>query len=1223
MKLKVPMYTGHKLHNRIKFQGLQISVENEMGTVRSGENWQTVMQHKYGYIRGTIGSDGDHLDVYVGPHKFSKDVFVVFQVDPRTGEYDEDKVMLGYESPEEAKAAYLLHYDTDKFFGSMGYLPLAVFKAIISAPEIRGRSLSGYTTMVKSKAGDSTVLTFKSKQKDGTLMMSGDKWYVFSKGKPHPIKLSSQCVKALTKDERGSMRKSEAPKRYFSPDEVKARGMRWVTIRGARVLLQGTEDGGWVVVGGAEGSLNHFKIDKIEDKETYQRRQTERKQEADRRMQEVEGLSYDDIKEMRKQERERLQARKKAREEMKTEYKSRVEDALGSKIEDLLTDEDRKMFARKAAERVTGERTPREEGEAGEPRETAESREITQRKIQQEIEISEKAAARNKLKDLEVQATNLLAQYYEGTDKNPTVVMSVGEQEVVMDVEGAKAILGAKKGLNDAMKAVNQKYKNAIPTIEKDALKVGEVFAGADDYTEEEIASQIRRNIETAKNIQFYDEINAHHDRVAKHIENGAARSLNGIMSDVYESGAHFSEELVRTLGVDAIARAIAHKLTIDGKKDVAAKALKEYSDRVREKTVDKAMQQAQHAYQEKDRIHANAKGEDAVFSKAQANAFSIRWYAHAYNNLGSAAGSLRAMAHVIAALDDPPNEIIRKHMGRDRVAIAKKMADAGLTPGMYSIKKDKDTGQFMVEIPSESLTPFFEKTEEQVRINSRRDAIKMHKANTGQIASGVKEGNKWGFNPKTGKVDPKLAAAQEAGYRFAAETDKSLLAFDAGIGKTFVASNLISDAMTNKGAKKILVAVPAGMKDESSAEYRKFLDDALGEQVRTSNQKWTPERRRALYEENGIHVVSHDALRNDRESIHGQNWDMIIADEVHDLVNAKQTEFGAKSFESLAELAQKSGKVTAMTGTPIKTDKREMWKVARLTGNNAALGRMKDFEARHKDINQSTSAFAASETESFRREIAPFTYAQGYTIDAKKTETRIDANMTPEQRRETKRIMAEYKEMQERGAQGASGRRDIELWKVSNLQGGRNNPKFRKLAEDAREFIDASPSNKGLVFLSQGASKGGADQYAKQLEQEFGKGSAAAITGSTSAARMRQLKAQYKDPNSPLKFLVGNESLSTGHNLQSGSRIWKVDTPVSKAQDDQQNARAHRNGQTQDVDVRYLQSDNPNDINKRYLFEKKGREAEIMGNPNHVDGKEGSGFGSLLRHYERDMRGV
>lgn len=126
---------SHKLHGKVEFQGLPISIENRAGSARhwydpnSGEKGSTKMKYPYGYIRGTLGTDGDEVDVFVGPDKDSTKVFVVTQMKkPGFKEVDEQKVMLGFQSAAEAKTAYLDHYNDPKFFGSMKEFPMTDFK---------------------------------------------------------------------------------------------------------------------------------------------------------------------------------------------------------------------------------------------------------------------------------------------------------------------------------------------------------------------------------------------------------------------------------------------------------------------------------------------------------------------------------------------------------------------------------------------------------------------------------------------------------------------------------------------------------------------------------------------------------------------------------------------------------------------------------------------------------------------------------------------------------------------------------------------------------------------------------------------------------------------------------------------------------------------------------------------------------------------------------------
>lgn len=96
-------------------QGLNISIEQPKGSTRSGKDpdgkkWSVKMNNHYGYIRGTQGKDKDHIDVFIGDSPTSKKVFVVDQVG-RDGSFDEHKVMIGFDTLEEAKAAYLSNYE--------------------------------------------------------------------------------------------------------------------------------------------------------------------------------------------------------------------------------------------------------------------------------------------------------------------------------------------------------------------------------------------------------------------------------------------------------------------------------------------------------------------------------------------------------------------------------------------------------------------------------------------------------------------------------------------------------------------------------------------------------------------------------------------------------------------------------------------------------------------------------------------------------------------------------------------------------------------------------------------------------------------------------------------------------------------------------------------------------------------------------------------------------
>lgn len=129
-------YSGHKLQGRTKLYGMNISIENKKGSYRSGvdsdgHEWKCFMNYDYGYIRETVGTDGDHVDCYIGPAKDSNKVYVIHQNNPVTHKYDEDKCMLCFESADAAKKAYMKQYDRPGFFGSMDILTVDEFKSYV------------------------------------------------------------------------------------------------------------------------------------------------------------------------------------------------------------------------------------------------------------------------------------------------------------------------------------------------------------------------------------------------------------------------------------------------------------------------------------------------------------------------------------------------------------------------------------------------------------------------------------------------------------------------------------------------------------------------------------------------------------------------------------------------------------------------------------------------------------------------------------------------------------------------------------------------------------------------------------------------------------------------------------------------------------------------------------------------------------------------------------
>ncbi len=142
---------NYKMEHR-KVDGYNVSIENVKGSVRRGKSaggmeWQTTMQNDYGYIRGTQGVDGDHIDVFLSDTPEEGDVFVVDQVN-EDGSFDEHKVMYGFPSEEAAREAYLSNYEPGwTGLGAITHVSKDEFKKWIDSSKRKTKPFADYKSV--------------------------------------------------------------------------------------------------------------------------------------------------------------------------------------------------------------------------------------------------------------------------------------------------------------------------------------------------------------------------------------------------------------------------------------------------------------------------------------------------------------------------------------------------------------------------------------------------------------------------------------------------------------------------------------------------------------------------------------------------------------------------------------------------------------------------------------------------------------------------------------------------------------------------------------------------------------------------------------------------------------------------------------------------------------------------------------------------------------------
>lgn len=153
---------GNYKKGHLSFGGYDFTVETPKGTTRSGKDeqgkpWSVTMHDTYGYILGKIGVDGDHIDMFINDaadlDSFDGNVYVVDQVNPETGEFDEHKVMFGYPSEEAATEAYLANYSKDwKGLGKVTAVPKATFDKWLESSDRKTKPFADYAMVQKEQA---------------------------------------------------------------------------------------------------------------------------------------------------------------------------------------------------------------------------------------------------------------------------------------------------------------------------------------------------------------------------------------------------------------------------------------------------------------------------------------------------------------------------------------------------------------------------------------------------------------------------------------------------------------------------------------------------------------------------------------------------------------------------------------------------------------------------------------------------------------------------------------------------------------------------------------------------------------------------------------------------------------------------------------------------------------------------------------------------------------
>lgn len=235
---------GNYKKGHVTIGEFDITIENPAGSVRkgidaNGKEWSNTMANTYGYIKGTEGVDGDHIDVFLHSDMDQwngRKVFVVDQTN-RDGSFDEHKVMLGFNDKDEAMTAYLANYDktwADTHPGlRISETNIEDFNKWVQASHRKTKPFADYTTV--SKVVDDAPVKTEPQQPEQTTANIGEGYKI--EPKPYTNKQGKTLDTYLATFDR------LISKEEFSALRAKAKALKgWYDRESKGWMLRSSED---------------------------------------------------------------------------------------------------------------------------------------------------------------------------------------------------------------------------------------------------------------------------------------------------------------------------------------------------------------------------------------------------------------------------------------------------------------------------------------------------------------------------------------------------------------------------------------------------------------------------------------------------------------------------------------------------------------------------------------------------------------------------------------------------------------------------------------------------------------------------------------------------------------------------------------------------------------------------------------------------------------------
>ncbi len=392
------------------------------------------------------------------------------------------------------------------------------------------------------------------------------------------------------------------------------------------------------------------------------------------------------------------------------------------------------------------------------------------------------------------------------------------------------------------------------------------------------------------------------------------------------------------------------------------------------------------------------------------------------------------------------------------------------------------------------------------------------------------------------------------------------ILADDMGLGKTLQAIALLAWAKGKYKRKLNLVVAPTSVVPNWEREINKFAPGLTTVVWQGPNRQ----QKREELDKADVMITSYALLRRDEELLQELDLRYVILDEAQHIKNPmSHTARAAKKLASERRLA--------LTGTPIENRLSELWSIFDFV-SPGLLGKLKTFEekvARPIDRGDMETA------ERLRATIKPFVMRRVKRDVAADLPEKIEQEMivplTEEQSTLYKQILREVRKsvLSEVEKKGVSKAQIQILAALTRLRQVACDPRLLKLPDTD---FDASDSGKLAALreiISEAVDGGHRVLVFSQFVEMLGHIRAALeedgvtyeyLDGSTKD-RIERVD-RFNDDSSVPVFLISLKAGGTGLNLTGADTVIHFDPWWNPAVEDQATDRAHRIGQTRNVNV-------------------------------------------------------